>query len=228
MKFFIVFGIALIISFHLYSQVSYSEWIDMAKTDKRLMPMFGHTSKSDEEKKADEKMINSFLEQDSTPLAASEHLVKLGFEYLNNGDRRTAMFRFNQAWLVDSTNSNVFWGFGAVFGTLNAYQEAIDQFSRGLQLNPNNADILTDLGTIYLLKYYNTDKKKELGPGLDYLLKAYSIKPRNVNTVYKLSVFYFQLKKCDLAWKYYYECKRLGGTPITDEYTADLMKRCKP
>ncbi len=227
MKFFLLLMGSVFISLHLYSQSAYNDWLEMAKTDKRLVPMFGHIQKSANEKKEDEKMVQNFLEQDSTRLRASEHLVKLGFDYLNNGDNRTAMYRFNQAWLIDSTNSNVFWGFGAVFGSMNAQKEAIEQFNHGLQLKADNANILTDLGTIYLMKYYDTKKKNVLNTGLDYLLKAYSINPRNVNTVYKLSVFYFHLKKCELAWKFYYECKSLGGTPITDEYTADLMKNCK-
>lgn len=59
------------------------------------------------------------------------------------------------------------------------------------------------------------------------MTKSYTIDAKDQNTTYKLSICYWLKGNCDNAWKYFEECKALGGRPITEEYTKDLKKRCK-
>jgi hypothetical protein len=60
-----------------------------------------------------------------------------------------------------------------------------------------------------------------------YLNKSYNRDPKDVNTVYKLSICYWNIEDCRNAWKYYDEAVALGGRPITEEYTKDLKSRCE-
>ena len=34
------------------------------------------------------------------------------------------MYRFNQAYLLDSTNTDIYWGFGGVYMTLGDFENA--------------------------------------------------------------------------------------------------------
>ena len=54
--------------------------------------------------------------------AASDYLIKLGFNYMYKRDLKTAMYRFNQAYLLDSTNSDIYWGYGAIYMTLGNFE----------------------------------------------------------------------------------------------------------
>lgn len=83
------------------------KWNDKALLDKRILPKYGNQPKTEEEKKANLEFIKTALEKDSTIRKASEHLMRVGFEYLNKRDLKTAMYRFNQAYLLDSTSTDI-------------------------------------------------------------------------------------------------------------------------
>ena len=143
------------------------------------------------------------------------------------------MYRFNQAYLLDSTNTDIYWGFGAVYMTLGDYSKAEKQYLEGLAINPDNTHLLTDYGTYFMAQYYGLqpiDKKgalTNLEKAIDYLTKSYNLDPKDQNTTFKLSICYWNKGDSDNAWKYYDICKELGGQPITEDYTKDLMKKCK-
>jgi hypothetical protein len=59
------------------------------------------------------------------------------------------------------------------------------------------------------------------------MTKSYKLDPTDQNTTFKLSNLYWNKGDCDNAWKYYDECKALGGRPITDAYPKYLEKKCK-
>jgi tetratricopeptide (TPR) repeat protein len=226
-----------------FAQLPITDWDEQAKTNKRLLPKYGHQQKTDEEKKADQEFIQAILIQDSTPKSASDHLILLGFNYLYRSDLKTAMYRFNQAYLLDSTNTDIYWGYGAVYMSLGEYSKAKEQYLEGLSTNPKNTHLLTDYATYFMSQYFiliemqNNDiiknvkdqAKNYLDSALTYLNKSYQIDPKDQNTTFKLSTTYYYKDDCDNAWKFYNECKVLGGQPITNDitYTKDLKKKCK-
>ena len=216
-------------------QMSTVEWDKLAKTDNRLLPKYGHIPKTKEQKEFDEKFIEETVQQEQFKgdrTAASNHLISLGFNYLYRGDLKTAMYRFNQAFLLDSLNTDIYWGYGAVYMTLGNYEKAKLLYEEGLSQNPNNTHLLTDLGTYFMAQYYMTEPgnrkagMKNLDTAITYLLQSYQLDKTDQNTAFKLSICYWNKGKCDKAWKYYEECMALGGQPITEAYTKDLKKKC--
>ena len=99
------------------------KWNEESKTNIRLLPKYGHVRKNDAQRRSDEEFIKAALKQDSTKRKASDHLISLGFRYLRS-DIKTALYRFNQAYLLDSTNADIYWGYGGVFLTLGDYIKA--------------------------------------------------------------------------------------------------------
>jgi Tfp pilus assembly protein PilF len=213
-------------------QMTSSQWEEQSKTNIRLLPKYGHIQKNENQKKADKEFIETALKQDSTNRKASDHLVRLGFSYLYR-DIKTAMYRFNQAYLLDSTNTDIYWGYGGVYMTLGEYAKAEKQYLEGLALNPSNTHLLTDYGTYFMAQYYNLqpiDEKgalRNLDSAIMYMTKSYQFDPLDQNTSFKLSICYWNKGDCDNAWKYYDLCKALGGQPITEDYTNDLQRKCK-
>ncbi|WP_448636547.1 tetratricopeptide repeat protein [Pedobacter panaciterrae] len=178
-------------------------------------------------KKADQQLIDNYLKQQGSHHKASELIIKLGFDYLYKGDTKTAMYRFNQAWLLEPKNENVFWGFSAVYFTLGDHEKAMEQLNEGLSLNPNSSNLLTDKATIYYAKFPVSNDQKDLSAAIDLLNQSYKIDAKNQNTLFKLSVVYFMKQDCQNALRYYNECKTLGGRPITKEYTEAIQKQCR-
>ncbi len=73
--------------------------------------------------------------------------------------------------------------------------------------------------------------EKNASPNLDsaisYISKSYQIDSKDQNTLFKLSICYYQKKDCKNSLRYYDECKSLGGQPITDDFTKALNEQCK-
>ncbi|MES2064899.1 MAG: hypothetical protein V4456_23485 [Bacteroidota bacterium] len=228
MKYYLIL-LFLIISFTASAQqISYSDWKKQALDDSRLLPEYGHKQKNQGQIEADNKLIAESLKQDGTHRKASDHLIQLGFKYLYQGDLKTGMYRFNQAYLLDPKNENIYWGYGAIYSYLGDAQACIEQYDKGLSINPDNANILTDKATIYYMTYQQEQGKdhKKLDTAISLLQRSYEVNPDNMNTTFKLSVCNFLNHDCTKAWKYYNECKHLGGQPITDDYTAALKSQC--
>jgi len=213
-------------------QMTSEKWDEEAKTNIRLLPKYGHAQKTEAQKNSDKEFIETALKKDSTNRKASDHLISLGFQYLYR-DIKTAMYRFNQAYLLDSTNTDIYWGFGGVYMTLGDYAKAEKQYQEGLAINPNNTHLLTDYGTFFMAQYYGLQPIDEKGAltnldsAITYMVKSYQLDPTDQNTTFKLSICYWNKGDCDNAWKYYDICKALGGQPITEDYTKDLKKKCK-
>lgn len=68
---------------------------------------------------------------------------------------------------------------------------------------------------------------QNLDSAINYMTQSYNLDLTDQNTLFKLSILYWNKDDCDNAWKYYDECKALGGRPITEAYTKDLEKKCK-
>jgi hypothetical protein len=107
------FCICICISYTSFAQnINYKDWKKEAKENIRLLPKYGNKPKTKDQLAADNQLIEDYIKQEGSRSKASEVLIKIGFNYLYKGDIRTAMYRFNQAWLLDPENENVFWGWG--------------------------------------------------------------------------------------------------------------------
>ena len=229
----IVTGLILLMSLTVFGQqMNWEEWEKESQTNIRLLPKYGNVEKTEKQKESDNEFIETILKQDSTHRKGSDHLIDLGFKYLYR-DIKTAMYRFNQAYLLDSTNTDIYWGFGAVYMTLGKYEKAKEQYEEGLKIEPENTHLLTDYGTYLMAQYYELKPIDEenalanLDSAITYMTKSYKLDPEDQNTTFKLSILYWNKGDCENAWKYYDECVKYGGEPITEAYTKDLKKKCK-
>ena len=205
---------------------SYKAWQKEAEKEIRLNPKYKNAVKTEAQKAADEQLIKSNETQEGSRRKGSERLVKIGFDYLYKGDLRTAMYRFNQAWLLDSTDVNVYSGFASIYFSFQDYKRSIALLDEGLAIDPNASGLLTDKATNYIALSQSNHSKSDMERGLSLLKASYEIDPLNQSTLYKLSVFYFEIKNCDMAVKYYKECMKLGGSQIAQGYSDALKTTC--
>jgi tetratricopeptide (TPR) repeat protein len=226
MRYIIIPCLLLIFQSSFSQQISYKEWQQEAKNEIRLLPEYGNVQKTTGQLEADQELIKGEVKQYGTHRKASDTLITFGFNNLYKGDLKTAMYRFNQAYLLDPKNENVYWGYGAIYFTFNDTEEALKQYNKGLTINPLNPNILTDKATIYMSLFQNNGNADYLNKAVEFFNKSYNIDPLNQNTLFKLSAAYFYKNDCNNAWRFYKECMKLGGRSISEGYADALKKMC--
>jgi len=110
--------------------------------------------------------------------------------------------RFNQAWLLDSLNSEIYWGFGDNLGTQGKYKESLPFFERSLKLNPNIARVWLDASTSYGNVFGQTHDQKYLDEAIDALKHAVKLEPNNAKYYSQLTFAYSYSMQKDSARKY--------------------------
>ena len=108
-------------------------------------PRYGGLTKTAAHLRADEQFLAQALHRYGTPQAAMQAHVAFGWHYLATNHAPTAIKRFNQAWLLDSTAADVYFGFSAYLRQQGQPEEA----ERFMQLGQRH-----DNGNKALLKYY--------------------------------------------------------------------------
>jgi tetratricopeptide (TPR) repeat protein len=126
------------------------------------------------------------------------------------GDLDTAIKRFNQGWMFDQDNPEVFWGFGLISGQ-HAFRE---EFEKNLEASimylhiaknkaPDNGKIIGDLAYSHTLlgQYLQSEKGKEKESQEHFriagnlFVDAIAKEPDYPPVVANFSVFYFYTKK---------------------------------
>jgi len=174
-----------------------------------LLPMYGKVKKCDKQIQTDNKFFAFCDKEFKNRKEAAKIYVNLGWAYLNNGILDTAMFRFNQAWLLDSALIDVNWGFGAVLGAQQQYEQAIYYLKRYQTANPNNDRIYIDMATTYF-QYASFQNQKGLNDswisnlniGKFCIKKSLEINDKNAYAYRQLAIAYYNENKIDSS-KYY-------------------------
>ncbi len=96
------------------------------------LPMYGGLDRSSDPslRAADEKLIADTTRHYGSREKASAAFVGNGFAFYGRDDLANAMRRFNQAWLLDPNNPEIYFGFAAVLHDRGKNCEAATQFEK--------------------------------------------------------------------------------------------------
>jgi tetratricopeptide (TPR) repeat protein len=152
----------------------------------------------------------------------SRDAAKRGWEAYYRNDLDTAIRRFNQAWMYDRENPEVYWGFGLVIGQRALVEKPkvnLEESIRLLQMasarDQKNGRILGDLAYPYtLLGYYrevdglNAEEAFEKARAL--FPQAYELDSKYPPIVANWSVFYFYTRDYEAARKKATQAMEMG------------------
>jgi len=189
-----------------------------------LLPMYGRVKKCPELIAIDEKFLKAMdVEYKGNRKQAAQHCVKRGWEYFYANKPDTSMMRFNQAWLLDSLNANVYWGFADLMGKQGKFMESIPLFERSLELNPSNAKILQDASNTYGQLFSKTGDQKHLSKAIIYLTKASKLDLKNVQILTQLAMAYHYSARKDSAMKYLKEANAIDPAAVDPRIKGMIM-----
>ncbi len=191
-----------------------------------LLPLFGEFEKTDVQKVVDEDFLKACDKSFKNRSEASDFFAVRAWEYLGEGAKDTATYRFNLAYLLDDQNPEVYWGLGVIAYQNEKYAQAIDLMQRGLTLGEDdNITLLIDLSTVYI-KCFTVDANKEnLRKAIDLLTDALIKQPESANALMQLSLAKLLNDEIDEAWERFHQGYELDPDNASIEILEGLLAK---
>ena len=199
------------------------------------VPMYGgiDREKYPTLKEGDQTFIERVTEHFGSREKAADVWINSGFRYYNNNQLDLAMRRFNQAWLLNPKNSEVFMGFSAVLHDQKKYCQAMDMAEHALTLKPPSYQgIFPDAGLIIVLCVVNQqnetitpEKKAQLLERSESLFqKAEEVELNKAYVFNNWAKAYYLRADYPKAWEAVAKARKLGSK-ISEKFLADLRNK---
>jgi tetratricopeptide (TPR) repeat protein len=198
------------------------EWTYQCTPDLNQLPEYGRQKKCEQEIAIDNEFILTCDTKFKDRKTAAKYYIKRAWDYFEEGKMDTAMFRFNQAWMLDSTNADIYWGFGNLLGTKKQFKESILFFNKSIKLNPNNATVWECVGKSYGQLFFLSKKVDQLDTCIDYLKHSLQLDPTNARVYGQLTASYSYFMQKDSALKYLAITDKLDSSAVNPEVRAIL------
>lgn len=191
-----------------------------------LLPLFGEFEKTDAQKAVDAEFLKACDLNFKTRSEASDFFAARAWEYLGEGERDTATYRFNLAYLLDDENSDAYWGLGVIAYQNEKYAQAIDLMNRGLEIeDDDNVTLIVDLSTVYIKCFTVDAEKEDLKKAFELLTKALTKQPESANALMQLSLAKLLNEEIDEAWERFHQGYELDPDNASIEILEGLLAK---
>jgi tetratricopeptide (TPR) repeat protein len=183
------------------------------------LPMYGRVKKCAAQIRSDSVFLSTYK---NDPKKAAVRYVKRGWDYIREGKLDTAMFRFNQAWMLDSLNADVYWGFANLLGMQQKYEESVLLFERSLSLKPTDFNVYRDAAVSNGNLFRRNQNSKYQTRAIQYLKTADRLSPGNARIKAQLAGAYY-FSQIDSARKYLKMAEKLDPAAVDPQMRAVIM-----
>ncbi|MET4105766.1 hypothetical protein [Hymenobacter sp. UYP22] len=195
-----------------------------AASFQRLQPQFGGLTHAQAEQALGPAFLTKLASSFPSRAEASQFFSTKGYEYLAESQTDTAAYRFNLAWVLDPNNADAYHGLGIVTST-SAPEQSISLLNKGLTLAPTNAFLLSDLGASYLIRYQQTNKKKDLTTATELLEKATTQATPNAAAWQQLARAYYLQEKYPQAWEAIHKGQNISLASMDFDLITELKAK---
>lgn len=134
-------------------------------------PMYGTAARDSDLVQADERMLQAAIDRGHTREKVFADAIRGGWMAYRAGELGLAMRRFNQAWLLNPENGNVFWGFAVTVEARDGDLERAAGFlARARTLLPDDPDLLVDSGRLM-------GRMGRIDESIDFFTQALALQP---------------------------------------------------
>jgi len=190
-----------------------------------LLPMYGTEPKCQEQIDTDKKFIDEVNKKFKNNKIAAEYYIDKGWEFLYKEDYQSAMKRFNQAWLLDSTNAKIYWGFGNVLGIQRDFINSTKFLEKSIRLDSTNAVLYEDNAMSYAQLFVVTNDSLYLNKSIKNFKTAIHLEPNNARVLGQLTTAYVYANKMDSANYYLHLMDKIDSKAINSEIRNILSNK---
>ncbi|WP_347157004.1 tetratricopeptide repeat protein [Pontibacter chitinilyticus] len=180
---------------------------------------------SPEQKAAQQAFLEASTKRFKSKKLASAYFIEQAKRAFNEQKSDSAAILFGQAWLMDSTNSDVYQGYGRVYGQQKQYDKALFILYHALEAAPNDPQLLTDIATSHLGRFYDTSNPDDLQQSKKLLEQALTLTPDKADIYYKLAINNYYLKDYSKAWEYLHESLQENKDLEDQSFISALLEK---
>jgi Tfp pilus assembly protein PilF len=182
------------------------------------MPMYGGGNKAVQLKKADEAFITDMMKAGYSRESGSQVTVQKGWDAFEKQNYAIAMKRFNQAWLLDPENGDVYHGFAlVVYERDKSPSEAEKYFIMAFTKAKVNANAYVDYGRFLMLQ-------KRYDESLIQLQKAFEKSPKAHNVCANMSFVFYKMNDFVQSCKWA-KAAKLNNDLLESSYLEEICHR---
>ena len=200
------------------------------------LPMYGQPGivRPDDLKKADAAFARQATTKYGSPGAASRVLAAQGWASLKNGKPELALQQFNQAWLLNSKNYQVFWGFAAVLSEQGKLEAAIEHLmiaNRLIDEPAQKAALLSDLGSVHselaarLPPDQDLDRAQQFVKANQRFAESLEIDPNYAPSWREWAISLYRQERFSEAWIKAQRAQEFKAEPFPANFLDDLRKK---
>ena len=191
-------------------------WADAVPVNEQAM--YGEAPKTDAMRRADAAFIETMLGQGLSREGAAKAVVERAWGIWRQGDKATAMRRFNQAWLLDPENSSAYHGFALVVSDRGGEPAEVERLFRLALAKPKaEAAAWVDYGRFLW-------KQQRLDESTTALTKALEIAPRALNARANLAFVHYLKRDAASACSWGRQAVENGET-LEPGFLDDMCRR---
>jgi tetratricopeptide (TPR) repeat protein len=189
--------LALLLSVALVPQVVFAQDIDI-----NLQPKYGSLPKNDALKKADANFLAAIDKQyKGDRKKAAEDFALRGWQFLHEGNYLDAMRRFNQAWLLDSSNGHALWGMAAFETMIGEFDASLKLFAEAERSILDDINFSVDYAKSMGLAGAQTKNEALLKDAFARFARIYENTPQNTLNLENWGTTLFLVGDYAEAWK---------------------------
>ncbi|WP_162053057.1 tetratricopeptide repeat protein [Pontibacter pamirensis] len=178
-----------------------------------------------EAKAKQEKFLQENADRFKSRKLASEYYVLQAQRAFNDRKQDSASYLFGRAYLMDSTNNDIFWGYGIVYGREQKYDEALFLLYRALEKDKQNPRLLNDVATSHLSRFYAKADPEDLMQSRKLLEQAVQLSPNEADAYYKLAINCYYLREYGSAWTYLHKSIQRDKEIADKTFIAALLEK---
>ncbi|MGR3811314.1 tetratricopeptide repeat protein [Jiulongibacter sp. NS-SX5] len=188
------------------------------------VPLFGGYQKTSEQLEQDQAFILDCQKNFDSPLKASKFFSDMGWQYLSEGSKEMAIYRFNLASLLDENNVDIYWGLGVIEYQKGEYEEAIKLMTEGLKMDKQfNVTLMVDLATVQLKCFLEHQHQHDLQNAIKNLEDASLLAPGFANTYMQLALVKVINGEIDDAWLQFHKGYKIDPNSVNPQILSQLL-----
>ena len=197
--------------------------------DPRLFPKFGNIKKTAQQVAADEKFLaDSDSQSGGDRVKAAEIVASRGWDAFRAGDRVTAMYRWNQAWMLDNCNGTALWGFAIDQYERQKPEEAMALLSEAERGVGGDVDFLADKARMLSLEGLRTRDDRLMKDAFAVFAEVNRKAPEHTMNLQNWAIALFYSARYAEAWE---KIKLAEATPrkyeLDRRFVAELESKMK-